>query len=53
MGVWTFVQDQVLGMKLLNRLIGMGLSALGRLLAWSVLQCGAIRRNFVYMLAEI
>ena len=25
----------------------------GRLLAWSVLQCGAIRRNFVYMLAEI
>ena len=29
MGVWTFVQDQVLGMKWLNRLIGMGLSALG------------------------
>lgn len=29
MGVWTFIQDQVLGMKWLNQLIGMGLSALG------------------------
>lgn len=29
MGVWTFIQDQVLGMQWLNRLIGTGLSALG------------------------
>src|SRR5699024_7091815 len=29
MGVWEFIQDQVLGMKWLNQLIGMGLSALG------------------------
>ncbi len=29
MGVWAFFQDQVLGMKWLNSLIGMGLSALG------------------------
>lgn len=29
MGVWTFIQDQVLGMKWLNQLIGTGLSALG------------------------
>lgn len=29
MGVWRFIQDQVLGMKWLNELIGGGLSALG------------------------
>ena len=29
MGVWDFIQDQVLGMKWLNELLGMGLSALG------------------------
>lgn len=29
MGVWGLIQDQVLGMKWLDRLIGMGLSALG------------------------
>ncbi len=29
MGVWQFVQDQVLGMKWLNELIGKGLSMLG------------------------
>ena len=29
MGVWQFIQDQVLGMKWLNEVIGMGLSALG------------------------
>ena len=29
MSVWTFIQDQVLGMKWLNQLIGTGLSALG------------------------
>lgn len=29
MGVWQFVQDQVLGMKWLNELIGRGLSMLG------------------------
>ena len=29
MGVWDFIQDQVLGMRWLNKLIGMGLSALG------------------------
>lgn len=29
MGIWRFVQDQVLGMKWLNALIGQGLSALG------------------------
>lgn len=29
MGVWTFVQDQLLGMKWLNGLIGAGLEALG------------------------
>ena len=29
MGVWDFIQDQVLGMKWLNQLIGMGLSAIG------------------------
>ena len=28
MGVWDFIQDQVLGMKWLNELLGMGLSAL-------------------------
>lgn len=29
MGVWNFIQNQILGMKWLNELIGMGLSALG------------------------
>ena len=29
MGIWSFVQDEILGMKWLNRLIGQGLSALG------------------------
>ena len=29
MGVWDFIQDQVLGMKWLNDLLGIGLSALG------------------------
>ncbi len=29
MGVWKFIQDQVLGMKWLNELIGRGLSMLG------------------------
>ena len=29
MGVWDFIQEQVLGMQWLNALIGMGLSALG------------------------
>ena len=29
MGVWDFIQDQVLGMKWLNELLGVGLSALG------------------------
>ncbi|WP_455580730.1 permease [Dysosmobacter sp.] len=29
MGIWRFIQDQVLGMKWLNRLIGSGLSTLG------------------------
>ena len=29
MGVWNFIQDQVLGMKWLNSLIGAALSALG------------------------
>lgn len=29
MGVWQFIQDQVLGMKWLNELIGSGLSTLG------------------------
>ena len=29
MGVWEFIQNQVLGMKWLNELIGMGLSTLG------------------------
>lgn len=29
MGVWQFMQDQVLGMKWLNKLIGSGLSTLG------------------------
>ena len=29
MGIWTFIQDQVLGMQWLNRGIGRGLSALG------------------------
>ena len=29
MGVWNFIQTQVLGMQWLNELIGMGLSALG------------------------
>ncbi|MGI6027602.1 MAG: permease [Candidatus Scatomorpha sp.] len=29
MGVWTFIQDQLLGMKWLNGLIGSGLEALG------------------------
>ena len=29
MGVWQFIQDQVLGMKWLNKLIGEGLSLLG------------------------
>ena len=26
MGVWDFIQDQVLGMKWLNELLGVGLS---------------------------
>ena len=29
MGVWRFIQDQVLGMRWLNELIGMGLSMAG------------------------
>ena len=29
MGVWKFIQDQILGMKWLNELIGMGLSMAG------------------------
>lgn len=29
MGVWGFIQDQVLGMKWLNELLGVGLTALG------------------------
>lgn len=29
MGVWQFFQDEILGMKWLNRLIGSGLSLLG------------------------
>lgn len=29
MGVWSFIQDQILGMKWLNKLIGDGLSLLG------------------------
>ena len=29
MNIWTFLQDQVLGMKWLNELIGHGLSLLG------------------------
>lgn len=29
MGVWDFIQNQILGMKWLNALIGRGLSALG------------------------
>ena len=29
MGVWDFIQDQMLGMKWLNELLGIGLSALG------------------------
>ena len=29
MGVWQFFQDEILGMKWLNQLIGSGLSALG------------------------
>ena len=29
MGVWHFIQDQILGMKWLNELIGKGLSMLG------------------------
>ena len=29
MGIWQFVQDELLGMKWLNRVIGNGLSALG------------------------
>nr|WP_040196108.1 permease [Candidatus Soleaferrea massiliensis] len=29
MGIWDFIQNQVLGMKWLNELIGLGLSALG------------------------
>ena len=29
MGVWDFIQDQVFGMKWLNELLGIGLSALG------------------------
>ena len=29
MGVWDFIQDQALGMKWLNELLGIGLSALG------------------------
>ena len=29
MGVWQFIQDEILGMKWLNEVIGLGLSALG------------------------
>ena len=29
MGIWQFIQDQVLGMKWLNKLIGSALSLLG------------------------
>lgn len=29
MGVWRFIQDQVLGMDWLNKVIGAGLSAVG------------------------
>lgn len=30
MGIWQFVQDELLGMKWLNRVIENGLSALGQ-----------------------
>lgn len=29
MGIWQFIQEQILGMKWLNEVIGFGLSALG------------------------
>ena len=29
MGIWEFIQNQILGMKWLNELIGEGLSVLG------------------------
>ena len=29
MGIWEFIQNQILGMKWLNQLIGVGLSASG------------------------
>lgn len=29
MGIWNFIQNQVLGMKWLNELVGFALSALG------------------------
>ena len=41
MEVWTFIQDQVLGMHWLNRLIGTGLTALGLDVAEALLTKGA------------
>lgn len=50
MGVWQFVQDQVLGMKWLNELIGKGLSMLGMNVGERV---GGSVRFFLYDVLKI
>lgn len=49
MGVWQFIQDQVLGMKWLNELIGEGLSLLDRGNPKFCVNtiCGANRAKFI------
>ena len=50
MGVWQFIQDQVLGMQWLNELIGSGLSMLGINIAGRV---GGSIQFFVYDVVKI
>ena len=47
MGVWEFIQDQVLGMNWLNDLIGMGLTALG------LDTCGKIGGSLHFFLYDV
>ena len=50
MGIWQFIQDQILGMKWLNEMIGAALSALGLDVAGRI---GCSVRFFLYDVIKI
>ncbi len=50
MGIWSFIQDQVLGMKWLNEVVGRGLSALGLDLGGRI---GGSLQFFIYDVLKI